>query len=156
MRVCEIGGGYGVCVLMCNTCTQWLQSTKASVQTQAIKRLLLLALQLELLLLLLDTLAHTCIVAISDWRANTGVMYATRWGDDVERLGERFLVPQSSILDQNPELSAPTHVTYMPHAAGVNTQVVPASMSCGCVNAVGLCICLLCVCLSVSAFWDSV
>lgn len=59
----------------------------------------------------------------NDYVLRLGVMYATRWGDDVETLGERFLVPQSSILDQNPELSAPTHVTYMPHAAGVNTQV---------------------------------
>lgn len=50
-------------------------------------------------------------------------MYDTRWGDDLETLGERFLVPQSSILDQNPELSAPTQVTYMPQAAGANTQI---------------------------------
>jgi|LauGreDrversion2_3_1035106.scaffolds.fasta_scaffold335077_2 hypothetical protein len=50
-------------------------------------------------------------------------MYGTRWGDDLERLSERFLVPQSALLAQNPELSAPTSVTYSPDAQGANTQV---------------------------------
>jgi len=52
-----------------------------------------------------------------------GVLYDTRWGDDIERMAQRFLVPQSALLEQNPELTAPTGVTYTPDALGAHVQV---------------------------------
>eukprot|EP00277_Geminigera_cryophila_P001328 CAMPEP_0179427436 /NCGR_PEP_ID=MMETSP0799-20121207/13386_1 /TAXON_ID=46947 /ORGANISM="Geminigera cryophila, Strain CCMP2564" /LENGTH=596 /DNA_ID=CAMNT_0021202485 /DNA_START=215 /DNA_END=2005 /DNA_ORIENTATION=+ len=55
-----------------------------------------------------------------------GVSYNTRWGDDLERISQRFLVSQSSLEDQNPELVAPTAVTYFPDALGAHTQVTLA------------------------------
>ena len=52
-----------------------------------------------------------------------GVQYDTRWGDDLDVLSERFLVPQSNLLDQNPELSAATFVSYKPNVPGAHVQV---------------------------------
>ena len=56
-------------------------------------------------------------------RVYTGVLYNARWGEDLDRLSQRFFVPQSALLAQNPELAAPTSVAYSPDAPGANTQV---------------------------------
>ena len=50
-------------------------------------------------------------------------MYDTRWGDDIASLAQRFLVSEQSLLDQNPEILVPTHVTFKPNAAGANSQI---------------------------------
>ena len=54
---------------------------------------------------------------------SAGVAYKTRWGDDLDRLAQRFLVPRSSVLLQNPELTSPAKVSYKNYAAGAHTQV---------------------------------
>jgi hypothetical protein len=53
-----------------------------------------------------------------------GVQYDTRWGDNMQILSERFLVPQSTLLDQNPELISATTVAYsQEEVPGEYTQV---------------------------------